>query len=262
MMKLTLGCTTRPFGKSHYTGTFMRIAGAGFTDVAIFFDVGIDTSSDPKHTNEVRAAAEAAGLVPSMLIAHAQFDEDDAEDRYLGMVDQAALLGASWLLDLGTGNVEHLDRYVALMKVASERAQDAGVRITAKPHGGITTSSGDLAELHKKVDHPAYGICYDPGNIIYYSKGSELPEMNIDAVAPIVTTAIIKDCVIKNGIPDVMITPGEGLVNFDIVIKRLVDAGFDGPLYLECVGGTETAEIDGNIRRTREYIEAILARID
>ncbi len=34
---------------------------------------------------------------------------------------------------------------------------------------------------------------------------------------PVVTTAIIKDCLLRDGKPDVLITPGEGLVEMAFV---------------------------------------------
>ena len=101
-------------------------------------------------------------------------------------------------------------------------------------------------------------VRYDPGNIIYYSKGEERPEMHVDAVAPLVTTAIIKDCVVRDGVPDVMVTPGEGWVDFQRVLSSLVGAGFDGPLYVECVGGDTLEEIDANVRQTYRFLQDIL----
>jgi sugar phosphate isomerase/epimerase len=130
-----------------------------------------------------------------------------------------------------------------------------------KPHGGICLTVQDLMDVHASIDHPAFGICYDPGNLIYYTKGAERPEPNIARIAPLVTTAIIKDCIVRDGVPDVAITPGEGWVDFRAVLGGLVAGGFGGPLYLECVGGKELAEIDANVRRAKGYIEDILAQL-
>ena len=74
-----------------------------------------------------------------------------------------------------------------------------------------------------------------------------------------VTTAIIKDCVVENGKPDVMVTPGDGLVDFEKVLGRLVAGGFDGPLYVECVGGTTLDEINQNVGATLRFVGDILA---
>jgi sugar phosphate isomerase/epimerase len=108
------------------------------------------------------------------------------------------------------------------------------------------------------VSHSAFGICYDPGNIIYYTKGELRPETDIDAVASRVTTVIVKDCVVQHGTPDVRVTPGEGLVDFKRVMDGLVASGFDGPLYVECVAGSTLNEINANIESTLRFVRGIL----
>ena len=264
-MKLTLGCTTRPFSSLGFAETCKRIAAAGYTDVAVFSAPGLEPDSDPKEAEAVRQVVEDAGLVPSMLLARARLGEvgslDEAEDAYRQLIDRAVVLGATWLLDLGAGQEDQLESYVMLMKQAAPYAQQAGIQITVKPHGGITRTTGDLIAVCERVDHPAFGLCYDPGNILYYTQGDEQPEIAIDRVAPLVRTGIIKDCIVRDGKPDVMITPGEGWVDFDAVLGGLVRGGFCGPLYVECVGGTTVGEIDRNLRETRDFIQAILDRL-
>jgi sugar phosphate isomerase/epimerase len=180
---------------------------------------------------------------------------------YRRLIDRAAVLGSTWLLDLGAGQKDHLEPYVTLMRRMAPYAHQAGIQITVKPHGGITRTTGDLISVYERVDHPAFALCYDPGNIIYYTQGDERPETAIDRVAPMVMTGIIKDCIVRDGRPDVMITPGEGWVDFDAVLGGLVNGAFRGPLYVECVGGTTVDEIDLNLRKTRAFVESILARL-
>jgi sugar phosphate isomerase/epimerase len=149
--------------------------------------------------------------------------------------------------------------YLSVMQRVAPHAQAAGITITLKPHGGITLTTKDLINVYRHVDHPGFGLCYDPGNIIYYSRGEERPEAHVSEVAPLISTGIIKDCVLNDGTPDVMVTPGEGLVDFSLVLSALVAGGFDGPLYVECVGGTTTKEIDANVRRTLDFVRDALS---
>ena len=128
------------------------------------------------------------------------------------------------------GNEAYYADYFELMRQAAPHAAEMGVNITMKPHGGISLTVEDLIDADGKVNHPAFGICYDPGNIIYYTKGDLRPETDVATIAPKVTTTIIKDCVVEDGVPDVMVTPGEGLVDFETVLNGLVNGGFDGPL--------------------------------
>jgi sugar phosphate isomerase/epimerase len=260
-MNLTLGCTTRPFAKVPFAEACRRIAAAGYTDVALFSGVGADRSLE--QALAARQVALDAELAPSMLLAraHLDLDLDEAVAKYVEVIDNAQVLGASWLLDLGAGDRGALDRYVSVMRQVVPYAERAGIGIAVKPHGGITTTTEDLLAVHGQVDHPAYGICYDPGNIIYYTKGQERPEMHIGEVAPLVTACIIKDCVVVDGQPDVMITPGEGWVDFDGVLSALTSAGFGGPLYVECVGGQSIDEIDRNVQDTHAFLQRMLTRL-
>jgi sugar phosphate isomerase/epimerase len=260
-MHWTLGCTTRPYAGLNLADACAHIAAAGYTDVALFGGAGVASDSDREAVLAARQTVQDAGLVPSMVLARAQLERDlpEAVADYCRLIDNAALLGADWLLDLGSGKTELRQTYIDLMRQVAPYAQQAGIGISLKPHGGITLTTADLIALHQEVDHPAFGICYDPGNLIYYTKGEERPEMHVAEVAPLTTTAIVKDCTLEDGQPDVMVTPGEGLVDFRTVLAALVAGGFGGPLYLECVGGETLDEIDANVRRTRAFLRDSLA---
>lgn len=265
-MELTIGCTTRPYSKLPYEQAFDRIAAAGYTDVAVFASEGkvpVRSDSSAADVAGVRKAAADAGIAPSMLIGGTKLDLglDGAVDDYKRLVDNAAALGTAWLLDCGTGKAEHFEPYYELMRQAAAHAEQAGVHITMKPHGGISLTAEDLLTAHRKVNHPAFGICYDPGNIIYYTKGDLRPETDVAEVAPLVTTGIIKDCVVEEGKPDVMVTAGDGLVDFYAVLSGLVGGGFDGPLYVECVGSEAPEAVDRDIAFTLGYTTGILATL-
>jgi sugar phosphate isomerase/epimerase len=260
-MSLTIGCATRPLAALPYQTVFKLVAESGYSDVAAFFDVGIDADAPMEHTASVRRAAADAALAPSMLIARADLDAGlpRAVRRYQRVIDHASMLGARWLLDMGTGDPTRYQAYLELMRAVTPYAARRGIGISLKPHGGLTLHARDLVRTHAEVAHPAFGISFDPGNIIYYTKGTERPERCVSLVAPLVTTAIIKDCIIRDGKPDVSITPGQGLVDFTEVIGGLRAGGFAGPLYVECVDGAEVHEIVANLRATREFVASILA---
>lgn len=262
-MQLIVGCTTRPYGSWSFAEACQHIAAAGYTDVAVYANKGkipVRSDSTAQEIAETRQVAADAGLVPSMLIGRTsiQLGLSKAVDDYKRLIDNTAFLGAKWLLDGGSSNKEHYESYFELMRQVAPHAQQAGVNITLKPHGGITLTIEDLINAYQKVNHPAFGICYDPGNIIYYTKGELRPEPRIAEMSPLVTTLIIKDCKVENGVPDVMITAGEGLVDFQKVLAGLIRGGFKGPLYVECVGGKELDEINRNVKATREFVNGIL----
>ena len=270
-MELVVGCTTRTHSFLTFEEACEHIAAAGYTDVAVFANrvdddkraMPVDADSTPKDVAAARKAAADAGLNPSMVLARAKAELgfDAAVENYKKLIDNAAALGAKWLLELGTGKEELYDLYYEVMIEVAPHAHEAGVGISLKPHGGITLTVDGLKYAYEEVNHPAFGICYDPGNIIYYTKGEMRPETDIDSIAPMVTTGIIKDCSLEDGKPDVMITPGEGLVDFEAVLSGLVSGGFTGPLYVECVGGKELEEIDANVKSTLKFVKDILAKL-
>ena len=45
----------------------------------------------------------------------------------------------------------------------------------------------------------------------------------------------------------VMVTAGDGLVEFHAVLSGLVGGGFDGPLYVECVGSEDPVAVDRDL---------------
>jgi sugar phosphate isomerase/epimerase len=257
-MSYTLGCTTRPYATSSLAEACRHIAEAGYTDVALFGNA-LPPESDKGQVQTARRTVEAAGLRPSMLMGRTHLGQgaETALAAYKRQIDNAAALGAAWLLDTGVADPSLYEDYLTLMQEAAPYADALGVQITLKPHGGISLTTGDLISTCRRVGHPGFGICYDPGNIIYYTTGAERPEAHVDAVAPLVTACIIKDCIVRDGRPDVMITPGEGWVDFGRVLSALAHGGFRGPLYLECVGGTSLEEIDRNVRRTRTFIQGL-----
>ena len=262
-MKHTIGCTTRPYASLTFADACANIAAAGYTDVAVFSNAGaipVKSDSTSAEIDTARQTALDAGLNASLLIGRTQLNLglDAAVNDYRRLIDNTAAFGAKWLLDGGTSNEAHCSDYYELMRRTAPHGQAAGVNITLKPHGGVTLTDEDLIKAFDAVDHPAFGICYDPGNIIYYTKGERRPEPNIETVARTVSTVIIKDCVVEDGKPDVMVTPGEGLVDFQRVLGGLVAAGFDGPLYVECVGGKTPDEISLNIRSTLDFVSDIL----
>jgi sugar phosphate isomerase/epimerase len=265
-MKWTLGATTRPWHQGTLEEACAAIAAAGYSEVAVFGVKGglpLTSESTPEEVAAVAATAREHGLNPSLLISGvnlgAPLEEAIAQHRRL--IDVTAGLGAKYLLNGGTENPDHYEAYTTVMRETAPYAAEKGVQIVLKPHGGIGLTGAGLARVAEQVNHPGFGICYDPGNIIYYTKGELRPETDVHDVAAHVTVCIIKDCVVVDGQPDVWILPGEGLVDFPTVLGALAGAGFQGPLYVECLGGTEWADITARGRRTRVWVEEMVAKL-
>ncbi|MDA0337823.1 MAG: sugar phosphate isomerase/epimerase [bacterium] len=259
-----LGACSRPLNQLSFADACRRIAAAGYDHVALFANQGKAPVRSDSTAAEVVAAAQAArdaGLAPSMVLGRTRLDVDleEAAADYRRLIDNAAEVGARWILDLGSNDEAQYDTYLELMRRVAPHAEEAGIGISMKPHGGISLTVEHLLATANAVDHPAFGICFDPGNIIYYTAGERRPEGDVEKVAARVSTFIVKDCVVEGDKPDVMVTPGTGLVDFPLVLAKLRAAGFNGPYYVECVGGGPEADaIERELTYTRGFIEGIL----
>lgn len=262
-MDLTLGATTRPWHTIPFAEACGHVAAAGYSDVAIFSNAGaipITSATTPDEARAVTDVARGAGLVPSMLICGVRLDVpvDEAVADHCRLIDATAAAGIPWLMNCGTEQPDTYDNFREIMRQCAPYAQERGVALTMKPHGGIGLTGKMMTETYELVNHPNFSICYDPGNIIYYTKGEHRPEADVDDVAPHVGMCIIKDCVVKDDTPDVWILPGEGWVDFETVLDKLVKAGFTGPLYVECVGGQEIDDINDRAQRTHDLMSGII----
>lgn len=259
-----VGCTTRPYNELSYGEALARIGEAGYEHAALFAHQGvlpIRSDCTSAEVSQVRRAAADAGVASSMVLGRTQLDGglDQAIDDYLRLIDNVAEIGACWLLDLGTSKEAHYEAYFQLMSRAALHAEEVGVHITMKPHGGISLTTEHLLEAVRRVGHPAFAISYDPGNIIYYTAGDRRPGADMVDIAPSVSTLIVKDCIIEDGKPDVMVTPGRGLVDFGLVWRQLRAGGFSGPSYVECVARGEANQVDRDLIHTLGFMRGIMA---
>jgi sugar phosphate isomerase/epimerase len=263
LAKHVIGSTTRPYNQLGFPEACARIAGAGYSDVAVFAhdrEMPVDSGSSAEQVSQARKSAADAGLDPSMILGrtHLELGLNEAIDDYKKLIDNAASLGVKWILELGTGKAEQYEDYPKLMQAVAGLADSAGIGISLKPHGGISLTAQELIDLHDQVDHSAFRISYDPGNIIYYTKGEVRPESEVEMVASRTSTLIIKDCSLDGEKPEVMVTAGDGLVDFPFVIEKLQAGGFVGPMYVECVGSTEPDDVDADLKRTHEFISGLI----
>ena len=128
--------------------------------------------------------------------------------------------------------------------------------LVLKSHGGLSALAEDLLRALDRVNHPSFGICYDPGNIYHYT--GERAAEDLPKVSAHVKAMCIKDIVGGKG-GDVMVTPGTGVVDFPRIFAILDDAGFSGPCWVECLGGATLDEINGEAAMARRYINDIVS---
>jgi sugar phosphate isomerase/epimerase len=266
-MMLKLGATTRPWHTWSFDQACQSIAYAGYEEVSVYSNAGsipITSSSSSEEIANTVATVKKHKLVPSMLLGSPNLglNVEDAIEDYKKLVDATATLGCRWIMNGGTEDQALYENFFEIMRQTAPYAEEKGVQILLKPHGGLGLTGRDLAHAIELVSSNAFRICYDPGNIIYYTKGEVRPEDDVDDVADFVTFCIIKDCIInEDGNPDVWILPGQGLVDFSVVLGKLIKSGFSGPLHVECLGGNELDDVDKRALKTKDWLEKILENL-
>lgn len=182
------------------------------------------------------------------------------------LIDNCVAAGAQSLLMGGVGQQELQDRYYQAIAQCCDYAAERRLTITVKPHGGLNATGPQCRRCIESVGHPNFSLWYDPGNIYYYSQGAIDPVTDAGDVAGLVREGMsIKDFrfVTQGGqqVPDVMVTPGQGMVDFPAVLQRLAAGGFQrGALVVETLaaGSGTLPEILQQARQAREFVENLV----
>ncbi len=182
------------------------------------------------------------------------------------LIDNCVAAGAQSLLMGGMGEQDLQERYYRAIAECCDYAAERKLTITVKPHGGLNATGKQCRQCIESVGHPNFSLWYDPGNIYYYSQGALDPVTDAADVDGLVREGMsIKDFRFvtqdDKQVPDVMVTPGQGMVDFSAVLKRLKAGGFQrGALVIEtlALGAGTLPEILTQARQAREFVESLV----
>lgn len=252
-----IGCFNRPWNKWTYDEALDGIKEAGYRLTGLVGDHRGEPFLGPEATPEYLARLKeriaARGLVPITAWYKTAHDIplEESIRRARREIDNAQRLGLTSLISGAVTAPAQYDHYYKVMADAAAYAQDRGIQIVVKPHGGCAASADELLLCLEKVNHPNFRIWYDAGNIIHYT-GKD-PNPDVERLAKFVTGFCAKDCAAPKG--DVMLQFGEGKVDFAGVFARLKKASYQGPVMVECCGGKTPPEVTAAARANREFLE-------
>jgi sugar phosphate isomerase/epimerase len=219
------------------------------------------------HATLIGVKRDPAGANRALDTAANLSSPDRGAEGYRRILDHCSALGIRWVLDFGPPTPEDRDAYISLMQTVAPHADSLNLGISMKPHG-TCLSNADLLAVVQEVAHPAFAISLDPGNVLYYTKGAESTTESLEALAPHVSTVVMKDCALTNqddvdeygsaGV-DVLIVPGTGVVPFPEVASILAASGFTGPLLLEKMPGKTLDAIDEGFGTARAFCDEVWA---
>ena len=259
-----IGCSNRPWSQWSFDQTLKEIRAAGYKTIGLLTrtkqEPFIGTDATPEYLEGLKKRIAASGLRANMgtLRSRHNIPLEDSIREVRRQMDNARFLSLKYAMSFGADNPGEFAHYAKVMSNAAAYAQDKGIRLVMKPHGGISGASSEILRVVKTVDHPNFSIWYDAGNIIHYT-GKD-PVAEIDPIGPHITGFCAKDCGEVKG--EVMIQFGAGKVDFPAVFRKLRDIGFKGPVMVEgCKVGQTPEETTANARADREFLERTLASL-
>lgn len=154
--------------------------------------------------------------------------------------------------------------FLPVLERAVRHAASIGVVITIKPHTGLACHGKAGLELMRRLPSEHLKICWDAGNVSFY-EGIH-PDPDLPDLAPHVKAVCIKDHRGLRANPDFPV-PGQGQIDHELMFRILTGAGFDGPISVERIDGTDNAMtmpaelIDARIHSARAFLVPLLDRI-
>jgi sugar phosphate isomerase/epimerase len=218
------------------------------------------SDATPEYLEGLKKRIAARGLTVNMAALRPKSDLPlDAQIKDLRQqIDNAKFLGVEFLLTFGVEKHEFYENYYNLMRDAAPYSHERKLKLVLKPHGGASGAAEEIIRSIAKVGHPNYKVWFDAGNIIFYTGKDPLEQLK-----PIVEQVIgfcAKDCDRQGG--SVWLEFGTGKVDFQAVFSALKQAGFNGPVMVECCALGDTPEIvTANARKNREYLETLFASL-
>ena len=263
-MQYKLGFFNRPWTKLSLERALEGISGSGAVCCGLMRQQGqhlLSADSSDKDIDKLKEIFAKSDLDLTVVLAplQAELAPEETLDRLERTIRKVAKVGARYLLLTGTDKPDLYDRYLAAIKAGVSCAADSGVSIALKPHGGLSATAKDCTVALEKVDSQSFSIWYDPGNVLYYA--DKKPEEDVGSIAGHVSGVCVKDVLVENGEKSVMVTPGDGEVNFDRVFGILDDAGFSGPCIIETLSGTTPQEIDTQAAKAMAFMDGVLGNI-
>jgi len=255
-----IGCFNRPWSQWDYQIALAGMQAAGYEHTGLMYqgnELLVRADSAPEEILEIKGLIEGHQLRPAVVLGDPPLDlpVEQAAQQFCQFIDNVHLLGAGYVLTCGTMKEEQYEAYYQVMEQCCDYAAEHNVMLTLKPHGGISATAHECLTALERIDHPNFAIYYDPGNILYYT-GQDAAQ-DIKLIADYVVGICVKDCTGREA--EVMITPGEGLVDFESVFGTLKDAGFTGLVTVECLGGQTPEQVNAAAQETYEFVASLLA---
>jgi len=255
-----IGCYTRPWDKYEYRVALDAIAEAGYKYVGLMTTKSktrlvISVSTSLEEAARVGEEAKQRGLQVASVYGGGIPVAESLQagiDALRKLIDNCAACGAKNLLMGGTGSKDLYERYYRAIAECCDYASAKGMGISIKPHGGLNATGPQCRKTVELVGHENFRIWYDPGNIFYYSNAELDPVDDAPSVNGLVAGMCVKD---YQHPKNVLVTPGDGRVDFPAVFAKLKAGGFkSGPLVVECLDPGDLDHTLAEAKKARRFL--------
>ncbi len=299
MMKLaghTMGTPEYSLGEAVKLFSGMGLEGIEIIVQSDGYPCAIPLGADGVELSAVRQLTADQGLSVAGLTPYLNLFNDLDEtarkkecDSLRRVTDMASALGARNVRVYGGRLVDgetdpdgrKLEALVRSMRECGDHAEKLGVRLNLENHfGTMTTTARETARVIRLVGHPAVGILYDQANIAFFP--AEGYEEAIDLQKDKIHYVHCKDLVYRGGAPQKprfsnvasvdekertvhSRIPGEGILDWPGILRKLKRIGYDGWISLEYERRWQKTDLPDaavGMPRGAAHIREILRRID
>ena len=263
-------CMTLPYSNFPLERSLVGIQAAGFHFVAWGVRHRQDSGeqvpvmaedASPEMAKTLGQRCRDLGLEPVMMFSTIYPEHRDGLVVLTHRIKQAAAAGIGQVLTFGHTQGGNRALWAERLKILGPIAQDYGVTLVIKQHGGTTGTGEACAEIVREVNHPNVFVNYDAGNVMDY--------LDLDPIADIrkCATEIRSFCVKdhRNWPKDQDCGPGFGEIDHYRLFEPVAFTGLTMPLAYENIFAPllpppkTPEEIDVLARRAREFLETVIS---
>jgi len=263
-----IACMTLPYSRFPLVRALRGIQASGFRYVAWGTQHreadGRDTpvlpaDASPQQAAELARKCRDLGLEPVMMFSMIYPEDARGLAVLKSRIEQAGAARVPQVLTFGHTEGGKADVWIERFQQLGPIAQDQGVLLVVKQHGGTTGTGEACARIVREVAHPHVMVNYDAGNVMDYLNVDPLPD--IQRCADVVRSFCIKDH--RNWPRDEDCGPGLGEIDHYRLLQTVAFTGRPMPLCCENIFAPllprpETPEgVDELAVRARRFLELV-----
>lgn len=223
------------FGDEDFEYAFQLIPRLGIRRVELNCWYGRNLT--PAGIESIRARCVERHLLPVSLHLPGFSSASNADHarevaRWLWVLEAAGRLGIGLVKATGSARdtAGGLDGVIAVLREIEPAAADRGITIALENHvNNVLELPEDYRRIFEEVPPKMIGMCLDTGH--FAASGVDIVAV-VDEFADRIVHVDLKDCASSAGRED-FVGFGEGVVDFDAILGRLVEHDYSGLLLVE-----------------------------